>query len=203
MLKLSKQILIQKEAQIAFQWQREKSKLGLPSFPKVLEKSPFSSPLKGNLQLPSFSLRGTWAHIFQRSNQTIKLEGLWNNCVLFFPSKVVSLLQRQVNVNWVRATLQGACWFESQVEVLTRVSSLWMSSTLLSGILYAPALVSIVVAISVIYLMISSSQSKRQNFFLVLWLRMLSWIMGDFDCNLRRALHYTKCNSFSDRSRCI
>lgn len=116
MLKLSKQILIQKEAQIAFQWQREKSKLGLPSFPKVLEKSPFSSPLKGNLQLPSFSLRGTWAHIFQRSNQTIKLEGLWNNCILFFPSKVVSLPQRQVNVNWVRATLQGACWFESQVE---------------------------------------------------------------------------------------
>lgn len=120
MLKLSKHFLIGNEVQIALQWQREKSKSGLLSFTTVVAKSPFSSPLKGNLHSPSFSLWGTWAHTFQRSNQTIKLEGLWNQRILFFSSKVVSLPQRQVNVNWGKATLQWACCFESQVEVVDR-----------------------------------------------------------------------------------
>lgn len=95
MLKLSKHFLIENEVQIALQWQREKSKSGLLSFTTAVAKSPFSSPLKGSLHSPS-SLWGTWAHTFQRSNQTINLEGLWNQRILFFPSKVVSLPQRQV-----------------------------------------------------------------------------------------------------------
>jgi len=50
---------IRNEVQIAFQWQREKRKSGLLSFMKVVAKSPFSSPLKGNLHSPSLSLWGT------------------------------------------------------------------------------------------------------------------------------------------------
>lgn len=54
-------------------------------------------------------------------------------------------------------------------------------------------LVSGVDTISVIHL----KSKKEAKIIFSLVLRMLSSIMGDFICNLRRAIHYTKWSSFS------
>lgn len=57
-----------------------------------------------------------------------------------------------------------------------------------------PTLLSGVGTISIIRL----KSKKEAKIIFSLVLRMLSSIMGDFVCHLRRAIHYTKWNSFSD-----